>query len=301
MKKNVLFFFFVILFPLVAYSSGNDAVANPAAVVEEGDVRFTVLTPRVIRMEWDSLHRFTDERSFIVINRNLPVPEFKKIIRGGKLTIRTDELELTYKLNTGKFSKENLEIKYLNKKRAFTWNPSVTQKQNLKGTARTLDRMDGTTFIKRNEPRHELQLEDGILSRDGWTLINDSSGLLFDNSDFSWVKERENRTVQDWYFMAYGSDYKAALKDFTLFAGKVPLPPRFVFGYWWSRYWAYSDNEMRDVVSQFEKFNIPLDVLVVDMDWHETDSLFAKPDKWGQRKHWTGYTCLLYTSPSPRD
>jgi alpha-glucosidase (family GH31 glycosyl hydrolase) len=299
MKKNVLFFFFVILFPLVAYSSGNDAVANPAAVVEEGDVRFTVLTPRVIRMEWDSLHRFTDERSFIVINRNLPVPEFKKIIRGGKLTIRTDELELTYKLNTGKFSKENLEIKYLNKKRAFTWNPSVTQKQNLKGTARTLDRMDGTTFIKRNEPRHELQLEDGILSRDGWTLINDSSGLLFDNSDFSWVKERENRTVQDWYFMAYGSDYKAALKDFTLFAGKVPLPPRFVFGYWWSRYWAYSDNEMRDVVSQFEKFNIPLDVLVVDMDWHETDSLFAKPDKWGQRKHWTGYTWEKRLFPDP--
>ena len=93
--------------------------------------------------------------------------------------------------------------------------------------------------------------------------------MLFDNSDFSWVKERENRPVQDWYFMAYGSDYRAALKDFTLFAGKVPLPPRFVFGYWWSRYWAYSDNEMRDVVSQFEKFNIPLDVLVVDMDWRD--------------------------------
>ena len=142
-------------------------------------------------------------------------------------------------------------------------------------------------------------MEDGILSRDGWTLIDDSSGLLFDNSDFSWVKERENRTVQDWYFMAYGSDYKAALKDFTLFAGKVPLPPRFVFGYWWSRYWAYSDNEMRDMVSQFEKFNIPLDVLVVDMDWHETDSLFAKPDKWGQRKHWTGYTWEKRLFPDP--
>lgn len=28
---------------------------------------------------------------------------------------------------------------------------------------------------------------------------------------------------------------------FTLFAGKVPLPPRYVFGYWWSRYWSYSD------------------------------------------------------------
>lgn len=114
-----MFFFFVILFPLVAYSSGNDAVANSAAVVEEGDVRFTVLTPRVIRMEWDSLHRFTDERSFIVINRNLPVPEFKKIIKGGKLTIRTDELELTYKLNTGKFSKKKFRDKISEQKKSL--------------------------------------------------------------------------------------------------------------------------------------------------------------------------------------
>lgn len=119
MKKNVLFFFFVILFPLVAYSSGNDAVANSAAIVEEGDVRFTVLTPRVIRMEWDSLHRFTDERSFIVINRNLPVPEFKKIIKGGKLTIRTDELELTYKLNTGEIFKRKFRDKISEQKKTL--------------------------------------------------------------------------------------------------------------------------------------------------------------------------------------
>lgn len=119
MKKNVLFFFFVILFPLVAYSSGNDAVANSAAIVEEGDVRFTVLTPRVIRMEWDSLHRFTDERSFIVINRNLPVPEFKKIIKGGKLTIRTDELELTYKLNTGIIFKRKFRDKISEQKKTL--------------------------------------------------------------------------------------------------------------------------------------------------------------------------------------
>ena len=31
------------------------------------------------------------------------------------------------------------------------------------------------------------------------------------------------------------------LKDYTAFAGKVPLPPRYAFGYWWSRYWSYSD------------------------------------------------------------
>lgn len=292
MKKRFLFFsLFSCLLLFAARGEMRDGRADARAIVEEGEVRFTVLTPRVIRMEWDSLRQFTDDRSFVVVNRHLPVPDFEKKIKGGKLIIRTDELELTYRLNSGKFSVENLSIKYKNKKNPFTWNPGVKQQHNLKGTARTLDRMDGTTFIKRNEPRHELQLEDGILSRDGWTLIDDSKSLLFDNSDFPWVEERDKkRAVQDWYFMAYGTDYKTALKDFTLFAGKMPLPPRFVFGYWWSRYWAYSDNEMRDVVSRFEQYNIPLDVLVVDMDWHETDSLFSKPDAWDQRKHWTGYT-----------
>ena len=84
--------------------------------------------------------------------------------------------------------------------------------------------------------------EDGVIARDGWTLIDESDNLLFDDSEWAWVKERETKECLDWYFMAYGHDYKSALKDFSVFAGKMPLPPRFTFGYWWSRYWAYSDK-----------------------------------------------------------
>ena len=36
-------------------------------------------------------------------------------------------------------------------------------------------------------------------------------------------------------------DYKGALYDFTLVAGKIPMPPRYTFGIFYSRYWAYSD------------------------------------------------------------
>ena len=36
-------------------------------------------------------------------------------------------------------------------------------------------------------------------------------------------------------------DYKGALYDFTLVAGKIPIPPRYTFGVFYSRYWAYSD------------------------------------------------------------
>lgn len=120
--------------------------------------------------------------------------------------------------------------------------------------------------------------------KDGWTCIDDSNNFLFDGDtdNWNWVKTREHAEgAQDWYFMTYGHDYKAALKDYTLFAGRMPLPPRYAFGYWWSRYWMYSDHELRELCKNFENYNIPLDVLVIDMDWHYTDK---------GRGSWTGWT-----------
>lgn len=178
----------------------------------------------------------------------------------------------------------------------FSWKPGMQQKGNLKGTYRTLDGMDGDTqtqtWVADTKKGEKLKLEDGLLATDGWTFIDDSQGLLFDNDkDWDWVKERPANGGQDWYFMAYGHDYKAALKDYTLFAGKVPLPPRYAFGYWWSRYWLYSDKEFRNLIDNFHTYQIPLDVLVVDMDWHYTEQ-----GKGG----WTGWTWNRDLFPNPK-
>ena len=162
---------------------------------------------------------------------------------------------------------------------AFVWKPGMKQQYNLKGTTRTLDGWDGDKCWG-----HKADLEDGLLAKDGWTCLDDSNNFLFDGDadNWNWVKTREHvEGAQDWYFMAYGHDYKAALKDYTLFAGRMPLPPRYAFGYWWSRYWMYSDHELRELCKNFENYNIPLDVLVIDMDWHYTDK---------GRGSWTGWT-----------
>lgn len=284
----------------LGYSISSVAQTNPSAnqasIKKLKDVRFTVLTPRVIRMEWDSTNTFTDNRSFTIVNRNLPTPKYTAKQKNGWYIIQTDELELKYHLNSGKFSALNLSIRYRkDNSQAFTWKPGMVQKENLKGTARTLDRFNGDTDNK----GQKMKLEEGILSRDGWFLLDDSDSFLFDNSDWPWVARRSSAPQQDWYFMGYGLDYKSALSDYTKIAGKVPLPPRYAFGYWWSRYWSYSDNELRDLVKNFEKFNVPLDVLVIDMDWHTTDSVGTKPDEFGQRKWWTGWTWnkALFSDP----
>ena len=225
---------------LSAQSSGNVAY-------QDGQVRFTVITDGVIRLEWEPEGRFTDLASFVASERDYPTVEFKVKKAGKKIRIQTHKMTLEYKTGSGKFNAGNLVIKANDG--FFTWKPGMKQNHNLKGTFRTLDGLDGdvqtqnwVSDMKKGEIR---QFEDGILSKDGWTLIDESDSYLFDDSEWAWVKERENKECQDWYFMAYGHDYKAALKDFTVFAGKMPLPPRFTFGYWWSRYWAYSDKEMR--------------------------------------------------------
>jgi len=267
---------------LLANAQLADAQQNPVAdnraVIVSGNARFTLLTQQTLRMEWDSAKHFKDAASFTVINRKLPVPYFTKTEKNGWLIINTRALEISYKLNSGPFNADNLVIISKNKGAGFKWHPGDVQKENLKGTYRTLDRMNGDSDLWEKK---RLHLEDGLLAKDGWTLIDDSHTLLFDNSTWPWVEPKGNHEETiDWYFMGYGHDYKSALLDFSKIAGKVPMPPRYAFGYWWSRYWAYSDNELRDLVGHFHERRIPLDVLVIDMDWHKELS----------DDRWTGWT-----------
>ncbi|WP_207421115.1 glycoside hydrolase family 31 protein [Desertivirga brevis] len=254
--------------------------ADAKAIVSADDARFTVLTPRLVRMEWEPGKNFDDHASFVVVNRRLPVPNFSQKRENGWLVINTSELELSYKMGSGEFNAQNLRIRYL-KADSVNWIPGKKQRYNLGGTTRTLDGVDGDFSRHAN---HKLELEDGLLSRDGWYFLNDSSSLRLDNSDWPWVFRKE-RKGQDWYFMAYGNDFKSALRDFSLIAGKVPMIPRYAFGYWWSRYWSYSDNELRTLVGYMKKMQIPLDVLVVDMDWH--------------RQGWTGWSWNKSLFPDP--
>ena len=272
--------------------SAVESEAQDNIAYQDDQVRITVVTDGVVRLEWEESGRFTDSPSFVAPERDYPATDFKVSKKGKEVRIETSRMTVSYKMNSGKFTKNNLEIKAADG--FFTWKPGMQQKENLKGTFRTLDGLDGdvqtqswVADMKKGEIR---QFEDGILAKDGWTLIDESENFLFDDSEWAWVKERETKECQDWYFMAYGHDYKAALKDFTVFAGKMPLPPRFTFGYWWSRYWAYTDKEMRTLVDKFHAYDIPLDVLVVDMDWHYTDA---------GRGGWTGWTWNRSLFPNP--
>ena len=274
-----------------AFCQTNNPVADPRAVVVSGQARFTILTPQLVRVEWSHDGTFEDRASLVFINRRMPVPQFTKSVENGWVTLRTESLQVRYREGSGRFEKDNLEVKCAFGGREVTWHPGMADEGNLGGTIRTLDGVKGAT-----------PLEPGLLSRDGWVVVDDSKRPLFDNSHWPWVVSRPDTSGQDLYFFGYGHDYRKALFDFTHVSGKIPMPPRFAFGLWWSRYWAYTDEEFKELVREFETYDVPLDVLVIDMDWHLTfnQRWWRKvPDQAGEQLGWTGYTWDKNYFPDP--
>jgi len=289
MRKIVLSLLLLASIPLGAQ---DNPVANPQAIVTFGNARFTILTPELVRMEWSADRVFEDKASFVFINRNLPVPPFSKEVSSKSITIQTGKLSISFVDDAKMFSAANLSIAFTLNGQTITWKPGTVDPANLKGTTRTLDGTNG---------RDDVKLEDGIISRSGWALVDDSRQFLFDGSDWPWVEPRPGRDYTDWYFFGHGHDYKKALLDYSRVAGKIPLPPRYVFGYWWSRYWEYSESELRDLVADIRSHGIPMDVLIIDMDWHHTHNFSwqTRLDPFGQLVGWTGYTWNEALFPEP--
>lgn len=261
------------------YKIKHNPLCNPQAAVVGECYRITVLTPALVRMEYDAKGKFEDRATQSVLNRDFPVPDFRVVDTTEELSIYTSELELHY--NKKPFAANGLMIKVSGGRASErTWHYGE-EPRDLRGTARTLDEADG-----------EIPLEHGVISRNGFSVIDDSHSMAL--SDDGWVTPRETG-MEDLYFFGYGYRYLDCLKDFYYLCGKTPLLPRYAFGNWWSRYHRYTEQEYVELVERFEEEKLPFSVAVVDMDWHIVDDV---DPKYGSG--WTGYTWNKKFFPDPK-
>lgn len=253
--------------------------ARADAMVTGDCYRFTVLTEFLIRMEYQPEGHFTDEATQTVICRDFPVPAFRIIEDGDGLEIVTEQLHLYY--DRAPFSPEGLSVRL---KGSFHAHGSVWRYgdviKDLQGTARTLDNVNGKT-----------KLESGLLSRGGFTVLDDSKTALV--TDDQWVRPRSHEAI-DLYFFGYGHSYMACLKDFYRLSGHTPLLPRFALGNWWSRFYRYTEDSYLTLMEDFRARELPFSVAVIDMDWHLVDI----PPECGSG--WTGYTWNREFFPNPK-
>lgn len=231
--------------------------------------RITMITPRMVRLEYQKDGEFQDELTQAVRNREFSRCEFRLIEKEEQLEIITDYIHVIYDMK--EFSKQGLSIKVRGNLTVYhsTWNYGDPI-QDLKGTARTLDLADG-----------EVELDHGILSWNGFSVLDDSHSFGVDQEG---RLTPPAKNYIDFYFFGYGRDYLDALKDYYRLTGSTPLLPRYALGNWWSRYYRYTQESYKDLIDKFEEKKVPLAVAVVDMDWHLVDI----DSRYGSG--WTGYT-----------
>ncbi len=161
-----------------------------------------------------------------------------------------------------------------------TWRFGEVEQQNLRGAIRTLDGLNGST-----------ELLPGLFSREGWTCIDDSESLVFEKSGM--LMHRGRGESVDLWFLGYGNEFQECLREYCAVAGAIPFIPRSFLGNWWSRYWAYSQEDITRLVEEFKARDIPLSVCILDLDWHIRENELTKG--------WTGYTWEKKLFPDPEE
>ena len=276
---------------LLAALAGAGCAPRPRAGdgIVAGGARFTVLTPECIRIEYSRSGRFVDAPSLFAAARGAGrdgrdgrdgavaadggrAAEATVERDGRRLTIDTGRIRLVFQDDGAPPGPENLRAEIRGGPAPITWTPGAADAENLGGTLKALGGVRGP-----------VDLGSGILSRGGWYLLDDSRTPIF-TAD-GWIEARPEGSGTDWYLFGYGRDYAAALRALAAAAGPVPMPRRYALGSWYSRYWPLHADDFRRIVEEYHAHAVPLDVMVMDTDWH--------------REGWTGWSWNRELFPDP--
>ena len=251
-------------------------------ILRSGDIRVSVLSERIIRVERSKDGAFTDAPTQTVIDRSFAKPQFETSETADKMVVTTQSAKFI-------IDKRSLKTECVLGGKRVKPSPHT----NLGGTARTLDGTFGVVrMLKSGRGKDRFffaNVRGGVMSSNGVAELDDSRTLIL-GADGTVSPRKEG--VTDKYIFAFGNDFAGGLKEYYALTGFTPILPKYALGNWWSRYHAYTQEEYLDLMDEFAKRNVPLTVATIDMDWHIVDEVPSefKPHNPTQCAGWTGYT-----------
>lgn len=259
------------------------AISNEKAIFKGQFYRITVLSDCLVRLEYDEGGMFEDRPTELAKFRNFPVPEFKVKENETTLEISTKYFVLQYQKDkpfAGSMFAPDAYLKVALVKSDKAWYYSHDEARNFKGFVNTIDLREPymTPAEKtienkdvKNKAKKALNIKDslkGLYSTDGFVALDDSDSLIIDEQGFL-VKEERKRI--DIYLFMYKRDFGVCLKDYFTLTGYPPLIPRYALGIWWNKTKEYKMQDIVELTKDFNKYEIPLSLLLLGEHWHIKD------------------------------
>lgn len=224
--------------------------------------RFTILTPRLIRLEYNEKGIFEDRATSRVINRAFPKVEYSITESETLIEINTGIFTLTYvkdsPLKSGALS-SNIKAVINNTKKE--WQMNNPEVKNLRGINYSID------SIKDN-----IILDKGLYSLDGFCLIDDSSSLVLDDNDM--FIERD-KNIKDMYLFMYDNDFDSCLNDYFTLTGYPSMIPRYSLGVWWYKNENYKEQDIKELIDKFNHDNINISIFLLGDYWHNSNDIYT--------------------------
>lgn len=247
-----------LLCTALAVGAALPASSATAAVVRDGDARFVVLSPSLIRAEYVPGARFEDRPTLTAVRRPAARVRVTTRVRGGWREVRTARMTLRWRRGSGPFTPATLRLRFRDGSRTVETgaDPAAAQ-QSLGGWTRALDLQTGP-----------VPLHPGILAREGWHVVDDTPTAVLTDTPPGFATRAGDATARrDWYVFAYGDDRARALRDLRRMTGAAPLLDRASFGVWYSKYFPYSAAELQGIAADFRARGIPLGMVSLDTDY----------------------------------
>ena len=256
-------------------------MSRPEAVMQGERYRFTVLTERLIRLEYSPTGQFNNYQTELVTNRLFAVPKYVKKEDANYLEIETDYFILSYAknsdFNTGPVQPDK-NLRVVVKETGLKWYYKNPEAKNYYGN-------DICVEI----PHGEKEENRGLFSVDGFVSFDDSKNLRIDENGMIMNPIQGNIDI---YLFVYNKDFGMCVQDYFKLTGMPSLIPRYALGNMWSRDKAYTDENIRALLDKFQKKDIPISVILLDKDWH------YRMDSNG--KHSGGFTFNRELIPDPK-
>jgi len=261
----------------------DNLVSDTKMVFKGVNYRITVLSERLIRFEYSLDGKFYDGATELVHNRNFSVPKIKTEQDDKFLVITTKYFMLQYAkekpFKGPSFAPDsNLKVKLVNTDKL--WYYDHPEARNFKGSAFSIEDFGSETTLSK-----------GLYSTDGFAVLDDSHSMLIDAEGFMIYSPTKR---QDFYLFAYRRDFGLCLKDYFTLTGYPPLIPRYALGIWWNRDQIYSFEDTKKLIKAFNKYDIPISVLLLSEFWHNKD-------KNNYNLYKTGYTFNKELFPKPEE
>jgi len=231
-------------------------IPNSKYIIKGTNYRFTVLTPRLIRIEYDKSGIFEDRATSLVVNRTFGETNFSFVQDAISLTITTEYFTL-------KYSKEkplsSSSIKVMVNGTDKEWYPGHKEVRNIGSICYSLDDLE-----------NNLKLDKGLYSLDGFVVLDDSRNFVIDNENF--IPRTE---TTDLYLFVYRSDLGLCLQDYFNLTGYPSMIPRYALGSWWYKNDVYNMYDIDNVIKNFNDNKIPISVFLLGNKWHNNIENFS--------------------------